>query len=133
MSAQMSQEAVHPKRIPPIVSLTPAGASPVHVKGTKWNSFDFTDGKVGDLTGMWEFDFSNGIKDPAWWDGTWEPIRNYDDRIRACFTNHIGESSVYDIVFLNDDWFVALEDDKLLRLGERIKDSSLKSIDIRKM
>lgn len=133
MSTQISQEVIPPKVIPPQATSTSAGASPVRVKGTKWNSFDFTDGKVGVLTGVWEFDFGNGIRDPAWWDGTWEPIRDYDDRIRACFTNYDGFSSIYDIVFLNDDWFVALEDNKLLRLGQRIKDAMPKSIDIRKM
>lgn len=120
MSTQITQEVIPP--IPMPVESQEV-ALPVNFLGSKWNSYDFTDGKIGVLTGVWEFDFATGIRDPKHWNGTWNPIKSNDDRIRMVLHSFDGSGVVdsYDLVFLNESWLVALKGNKLLRLCQRIE------------
>lgn len=113
-----SQVAVQKPHVQP---LTIEEATSLDIEGTRWNSFDFTDGQVGMLTGIWEFDFNDGIRDPACWNGKWKPITYSNHRIKIYLYDGENIAHVYELIFLNDDWFVALENNKLLRLGQRIR------------
>ena len=89
--------------------------------GTRWSVAGFENGYVRDYHPVpWEFHSGYCMNAGDIWVGNWSFIPNYPDRIHTSIKHKDGSTDECDVVFVSSNWFVAVKDNELYRLGKRI-------------
>lgn len=89
--------------------------------GTRWSVAGFEGGFPREYHEVpWEFHSQYCMNAGDLWTGNWSFVPDSPDRVHTFITHANGETDSCDVVFVSPNWFVAVKDDELYRLGKRI-------------
>lgn len=89
--------------------------------GTRWSVAGFEGGLPREYHAVpWEFHSQYYMNAGDIWTGNWSLVPDYPNRVHTFITHANGETNSCDVVFVSPNWFVAIKDDELYRLGKRI-------------
>lgn len=89
--------------------------------GTRWSVAGFEEGYPREYHPVpWEFHSQYYMNAGTIWTGNWSFVPNYSDRVHTSITHADGSTDDCDVVFVSSNWFVAVRDGELFRLGKRI-------------
>lgn len=104
-----------------VENVTDASGKNFDPSGTRWSVAGFETGYVREYHSVpWEFHSNYYMNAGDIWTGNWSFIPDYPDRIHTYIMHRDGSTDECDVIFVSPNWFVAVKDDELYRLGKRI-------------